>query len=488
MKDGKKGRTRRDFIKTGLTGLAFTIAAPSIVPSSVLGKNAPSNRINIGQIGFGRIARSHDLPECMRHDDVQVMAVCDVDRDRMKDGKTYIENWYKENKGQRSPVNVKMYEHYRELVNDPDIDAVIVSTPDHWHVQPAIEAALAGKDVYVQKPLSLTVEEGRVLSNVIHRTGRILQVGSQQRSLDPWPQFHRAAELVRNGRIGDIQEVLVGFGADPSGDEQPRMEVPSSLNYDMWLGSTPRVPYTEKGVHPEEGYGRPGWLRIEQFGAGMITGWGAHHVDTAHWGMGTEYTGPVEVEAEATFPQSGVWDVHTDFHVRNKYANGMIMDISNKNDQGVKWVGTEGWISCKRGPAKVTASDPGSSGNQGKSLDASDPKILDSEIGPNEVHLYRSDMEHHRNWLDSIKSRRQPVAPAEIGHRSCSACLISHIAMHTDKKLYFDPDREQFKHNDWANKRLARPQRYPYGIDYLNLSSASRAKAAGKYPFMGHGK
>ncbi|MFW5901286.1 MAG: Gfo/Idh/MocA family protein, partial [bacterium] len=484
MKDKKNGHTRRDFIKTGLTGVAFTLVAPTIVPSSVFGKNSPGNRINIGQIGFGRIARSHDLPECMRHDDVQVMAVCDVDENRMKDGKEFIENWYKENKGQRSPVNVKMYEHYRDLVNDPEIDAVIISTPDHWHVQPAIEAALAGKDIYVQKPLSLTVEGGRVLSNIIHRTGRILQVGSQQRSLDPWPQFHRAAELVRNGRIGDIQEVLVGFGADPSGEEEPRMEVPSHLNYDLWLGSTPEIPYTEKRVHPEEGYGRPGWLRVEQFGAGMITGWGAHHIDTAHWGMGTEYTGPVEIEADATFPQSGVWDVHTDFHVRNKYANGIVMDISNKNDQGVKWVGTDGWISVKRGAAQVTASDP-SSEDEGKSLDASDPKILESEIGSDEIQLYRSDMEHHRNWLDSIKSRRQPVAPVEIGHRSCSACLISHIAMHTDKKLYFDPDRERFKNNDWADARLARPQRYPYGIDFLNLSSAAKVDPPGKYPFMG---
>ncbi|MBS3772137.1 MAG: Gfo/Idh/MocA family oxidoreductase [Bacteroidales bacterium] len=487
MKDGKKGRTRRDFIKTGLTGLAFTIAAPSIVPSSVLGKNAPSNRINIGQIGFGRIARSHDLPECMRHDDVQVMAVCDVDSDRMKDGKAYIENWYKENKGQRSPVNVKMYEHYRDLVHDPEIDAVIVSTPDHWHVQPAIEAALAGKDVYVQKPLSLTVEEGRVLSNIIHRTGRILQVGSQQRSLDPWPQFHRACELVRNGRIGKVKEVYVGFGADPQGDEEPPMEVPSNLNYDMWLGSTPEVYYTEKRVHPQDGYGRPGWLRVEQFGAGMITGWGAHHVDTAHWGMGTEYSCPVEVEADATFPRKGIWDVHMGFRVTNKYANGVVMDISNMNDQGVKWVGEDGWISVKRGPAQVTASDP-SSGDQGKSLFASDPKILESEIGPNETHLYRSDMEHHRNWLDSIKSRRQPVAPVEIGHRSCSACLISHIGMHLRRKLQFDPQKERFLNDDEANKLLARPQRYPYGIDYLDLASAKSAKESEKYPFMGPGK
>ncbi|MEF8811953.1 MAG: hypothetical protein V5A47_13590, partial [Bacteroidales bacterium] len=173
--------------------------------------------------------------------------------------------------------------------------------------------------------------------------------------------------------------------------------------------------------------------------------------------------------------------------VTNKYANGVVMDISNMNDQGVKWVGEDGWISVKRGPAQVTASDP-SSGDQGKSLFASDPKILESEIGPNETHLYRSDMEHHRNWLDSIKSRRQPVAPVEIGHRSCSACLISHIGMHLRRKLQFDPQKERFLNDDEANKLLARPQRYPYGIDYLDLASAKSAKESEKYPFMGPGK
>lgn len=487
MKDNQYGHSRRDFIKTGLSGLALTLAAPTVVPSSVFGKNSPSNRINIGQIGFGRIARGHDLPLTMKHDDVQLMAVCDVDRNRMKDGKAFIENWYKENKGQRNPVNVKMYEHYRDMVNDPEIDAVIVSTPDHWHVQPAIEAALAGKDVYVQKPLSLTVEEGRVLSNVIHRTGRILQVGSQQRSMDPWPQFRRACELVRNGRIGKVKEVYVGFGADPQGEEELPMEVPSNLNYDMWLGSTPEVYYTEKRVHPQKGYGRPGWLRCEQFGAGMITGWGAHHVDTAHWGMGTTYTGPVEVEADATFPRKGLWDVHLGFRVKNKYANGALMDISNMNQQGVKWVGTDGWVYVKRGAAKVTESDPEPTGDQEKAFDASDPEILRSEIGTNEIHLYRSE-EHHRNWLDSIKSRRQPVAPVEVAHRSCTACLVSHIGMHLRRKLQFDPQKEQFVNDDEANRFLARPQRYPYGINYLNLKSASGAKSSQKYPFMGPGK
>ena len=190
------------------------------------------------------------------------------------------------------------YADYRELLANRDIDAVVISTPDHWHAIIAIHAVEAGKDVYLQKPASLTIGEGRALSNAVHRSGRIFQIGSQQRSS---PQFRYAAELVRNGRIGQLKTVEVGLPGDPSGDVEPEMPVPKTLNYDRWLGSTPDVYYTEKRVHPQAGYDRPGWLRCEQFGAGMITGWGAHHVDSAHWAMGTEYTGPSKSGARLSF-------------------------------------------------------------------------------------------------------------------------------------------------------------------------------------------
>ena len=197
----------------------------------------------------------------------------------------------------------------------------------------------------------------------------------------------------------------------------------------------------------------------------MITGWGAHHIDTAHWGMGTEYTGPIEVEANAEFPKSGLWNVHGKFEVRAKYANGVTMHISGDNPNGVKFVGSDGWIFVTRG-APVTSSDPVSNTAGKKSLDASDAKILDSVIGADEIHLYESP-EQHLNWLESIISRRQTVAPAEIGHRSCSACLVSHIAMKLDGTLYWDPRHERFHNNDAANAMLSRPQRYPWGIDYV---------------------
>ncbi|MEN8225570.1 MAG: Gfo/Idh/MocA family oxidoreductase, partial [Bacteroidota bacterium] len=284
---------RRKFIKRSALASAGMIVIPTILPSSVFGKFSPNDHINIAQIGFGRIAKTHDLPQTIKHDGVRVVAVADVDLKRADEGKQWIDKWYAENTGSENYVNAKVYQDYREMLMDPDIDAVIISTPDHWHAQPAIEAALAGKDVYLQKPASLTIQEGRQMSDTFSRTGQILQMGSQQRSLNPWPQFHRACELVRNGRIGDIRHVEVGLWGDPAGEIEPEMPVPENLDYDMWLGSTPYTYYTEKGVHPQHNYSRPGWLRIEQFGAGMITGWGAHHIDTAHWGMDTEYTGPV---------------------------------------------------------------------------------------------------------------------------------------------------------------------------------------------------
>jgi predicted dehydrogenase len=432
--------------------------------NSNISARSPNDKINIAQIGFGRIAKDHDLPLTIQHEDVRVVAVADVDLNRANDGKRWVEDWYRENRGEQK-VNVGVFQDYRELLGDESIDAVIISTPDHWHAQPAIEAALAGKDVYLQKPASLTVRGGRQMSDAFHRTGRILQIGSQQRSVTPWPQFRRAVELVRNGRIGEITRVEVGLMIDPAGDVEPEMPVPEHLDYEMWLGSTPYVYYTEKRVHPHQGYDRPGWLRCEQFGAGMITGWGAHHIDTAHWGMDTEYTGPVEIEGEAEYPTSGLWDVHGHFRIQARYANGVIMDITDDFPNGIRFVGSEGWIFVSRGGGTATASDPGT-GKTMLALDANDPKILESTIGPDEVQIAKSE-EQHRDWLDSIRSRRPPIAPAEIAHRSCSVCLLSQIAMKLQRKLYWNPNAERFKDDDEANKMLSRPQRFPYGVDYI---------------------
>ncbi len=432
---------------------------PSIVPAGVLGPNAPSKRINVGAIGTGRISRTHDMPGVWKYDHARIVAVCDLDSRRMEDAKALVNGYYGKKTG-KPYGGVKGYLDYRELLQDADVDAVLVSTPDHWHAIPAIAAVEAGKDVYLQKPASLTIAEGRALSNAVHASGRIFQIGSQQRSS---PQFRYAAELVRNGRIGQLRTVLVGLPGDPAGDEEPEMPVPKNLNYEAWVGSTPYVYYTEKRVHPQEGYDRPGWLRCEQFGAGMITGWGAHHIDSAHWAMGTEYTGPVEISGTAEFPKKGLWNVHGPFKTQGVYANGVRMIVSGEFPNGIRFEGTEGWIFVSRGNEAVTASDPVAKLKDAQALAASDPRIITSTIGPDEVHLYESS-DHHRNWLDCIRSRRPPIAPVEVAHRSCSACLLHHIAMKTRRTLHWDPIRERFRNDDEANAMLSRPQRWPYVI------------------------
>jgi len=383
----------------------------------------------------------------------------------MKDGKKLVEDFYGKKTGSQDYIDVKMYEDYKEMLLNPDIDAVVISTPDHWHAQPAIEAALKGKDIYMQKPNSLTIEEGRLLSDVVNRQGVIMQIGTQVRSTSP--QFRRAAELIRNGRIGKLHTVKLSFPGDPSGPDFPEIPVPSNLNYDMWLGATPEVPYTEMGVHPQEGYGRPGWLRREQFGAGMITGWGQHQFDLANWAMDTEYTGPLSVEALAIFPKSGLWDVHGDFMVKMEYENDLTVYANSETPVVIRYEGTEGWIEVFRGNYATTDSDPVSPQAR-EVLNASNPNILTSEIKEDEIHLYRSD-DHHKNWLDCIKSRKLPITPVEVGHRACSVCLVSHIAMKLDRKLYWDPVSEKFKNDDVANSMLSRPQRYPYGTNYIQL-------------------
>jgi predicted dehydrogenase len=447
--------SRRTFLKTSL-GAAAAAGFPTIVPSSVFGQLSPSNRINVGAIGVGRISRVHDLPGIWKYDQANIMAVCDLDANRVESGKTFINGYYSKKNG-KTYDGVTGYHHYRELLANKDIDAVVISTPDHQHAILAVDAVHAKKDVYLQKPASLTISEGRHMSDQVTASKQILQVGSQQRS---WKQFYRACELVRNGRIGEIKHVEIGLPGDPAGGDPTPMPVPTGFQYDAWLGSTPEVPYTIDRVMPLKDFSRPGWLRMEQFGAGMITGWGAHHVDTAHWGMNTELTGPVEIWGTAEFPTSGLWDVHGKFLTHARYANGITMDISGDFPNGIKWYGTKGWIFVTRDEMTTPTATAGQT-TKIEPLMASDPKILESVIGPGEVHLYQSD-DQHGNWLDCIKSRKAPTAPAEIGHRACSTCLLHHIAMKTNRHLHWDPAKERFINDDAANAMLSRPQRAPY--------------------------
>ena len=444
--DGTSGTSplsRRDFLRRSLAGAA-AVAAPTIVPASVLGANAPSHRITMGCIGVGRMGRG-DMRSFMGFREFQVLVVCDVDSNRTKDARALVEQKYAAQSKAGAYRGCAMTGDFREVVARDDIDAVMVCTPDHWHVLPAIAAAKAGKDVFLQKPLSLTIEEGRVLSDTVRRYGRVLQVGSQQRSD---LRCRQACELVRNGRIGKLHTVRVATGADPGTKLWPTMPVPENLDYDMWLGPAPWAPYTEQRVHPEKGYGRPGWLRISDYSAGMVTGWGTHHMDIAHWGAGFEHTGPVEIGAQAEFPEDGLWDVHGPFRIDYTYANGVkvIYTDTRKQKAGVRFEGTDGWVHVRRGW-----------------IDAHPKSLLKSRIRPGELRLYKS-TNHKGNFLECIKTRGETVAPVENGHRSCSACLLGHIAMRLGRKLRWDPDRERFVDDPEADRWIAKPMRAPWRL------------------------
>ena len=463
--------SRRSFLQITTAGAAGAFAVPVIVPSSVFGANAPSNRINVGAIGCGRQGRGV-MSSIIRNADTRIIAVCDLDSIRLTDAKTFTEQATGRFLG-TPHTGVKMYENYLELIANREIDAVLIATPDHQHSRLAIDAAWAGKDIYMEKPASLTIYEGRLMSNAMNATGRIMQVGSQQRSS---AQFRKACEFVRSGRIGQLKTIEVRLPGDPPGGNPTPMPIPKNLNYDAWLGSTPDVPYTEERVHPQgkdgkPDFNRPGWLRCEQFGAGMITGWGSHHFDIAHWAMDLEYSGPIEISASTTFPApgSGLWNVHGPYQSEMLYTNGVVvkgMEESEKKPNGVLFIGSEGWLFVSRGDERVTDSDPiknVSNATERGPLSASNPSII-RDLTDDEVHLYVSD-NHVRNWLDCIKSRKMPITTAEVAHRSCTACLLQQIAMHLKRKLYWDPKAERFKNDDEANSWLKRAERPNYAIE-----------------------
>jgi len=459
--------TRRGFL-----GSVAAVGFPTIIPARLLGEDAPSKTIQVGQIGFGRIAKSMDVPGILKCKGVRYVALSDLDTKRMALGKAFIDEQYAK---QSTSVGLRLYQDYHELLACSDVDAVAISTPDHWHSQPAVEAAFAGKDVYMQKPASLTIAEGRLFSNALRENKRVFLLGSQQRST---AQFHRACELVRNGRIGRVTSIEIGLPGDPSGGKKDEMPVPENLNYEMWLGSTPQVYYTEDRVHSQADAAlgsRPGWLRCEQFGAGMITGWGSHHLDIAHWAMGWEATGPTMIEGKGSFHTGGLWDVHGDYDVTLTYSDGTPMRVWNKFPNGVRFLGEKGWIFVSRGAAKMTASDPTAPGKPLKALDASNPRLLEGETGPGEVHLYKHSGNHHQNWIDCIRTRAETIVTAETAHRSCSACLLAHIGMKLGRKLTWNPVSERFVSDELANTMLERAERAPYGTRraYERLSKKS---------------
>ena len=463
MKTPPPNLTRRDFTRAALLG-AGAIALPNVIPARLLGANAPSNRIRVGQIGCGRIARGHDMPSVLHSGLADYVAVCDLDAHRAADGRQFVEDFYREEK--RPAPTVAVYRDYHEMLAQTDIDAIVISTPDHWHAEPALAAIYAGKDVYLQKPMTMTHAEGGLLRAAVMKSDRIFQLGSQQRSSE---QFRRACELVRSGRVGRLQRVEIGLPIDPTAPDEAPQTVPADLDYTRWLGPTAEAPYTEQRVHPQQGYDRPGWLRHDAYCLGMITGWGAHHYDILHWALDVELGGPGRIEGRADFPANKIWNVHGAYHVELTYRNDVRVVVSDQFPNGLKFIGDAGWIFVSRG--SVPTRDPKVARGRLRPLDASDPRLLDPKGVTVQLPVSR---EHHENWLECVRSRRAPLVPAPVAHRSNTACIVSWIAMKVGRPLTWDAKAERFVNDDAANAHLTRTERAPYGAMRLAAARNSR--------------
>jgi predicted dehydrogenase len=390
-----------------------------------------------------------------------MVAVCDLDSKRVDIAKNKVEEFYK-SKGETN-VQVKTYHDFHDVLNNPEIDAVIVSVPDHQHALVAVQAVLAGKDVYVQKPLTYSISEAIALRTAVQSRKRILQTGSQQRSEKPWQTFRIASEAVRNGRIGKLKTVKIGIGIDrPKGVKPMPQTPPATFDYERWLGPAPEQPFMEFRTHPQDSIdGRPGWITTEDFGLGMITNWGAHHIDIAHWGMGMELGGPESVVAKADFMKDDVWTVHTTYHVEMMYPNNVQVIMDNSYQNGILFEGSAGSVFCARGSERQTASDPVQNTQESTrkpSLWASNDKILYPRIGP-EGKIWMPSQDHYRNWLESILSRKEPIAPVDQSSRSLEACAVAWIGMKLNRKLTWDAKKEMFVGDKEANAMISRKAR-----------------------------
>ncbi|MCX7048557.1 MAG: Gfo/Idh/MocA family oxidoreductase [Candidatus Sumerlaeota bacterium] len=447
---------RRVFLKEAAKAAgagAAILAAPAIIPASALGADkavAPSNRIGMGIIGTGNQGLG-ELGNWLGDERVQVLAVCDVNRESpgywggvaggREVARKRVEDKYAEARRSGKYKGCEAYEDFRELLARPDIDAVYIATPDHWHAIIAIAAAKALKDIYGQKPLSLTIAEGRAMCDAVKRYGRVFQAGSQQRS--DW-NFRRACELVRNGRIGKLQTVrcgLPGGTPDYSAGKSVKTEitpVPNGFNYDLWLGPAPYAPYC-----PARCFVNFRW--VFDYSGGQLTDWGGHHPDIAQWGMGTELSGPERiVNARAQYATHPIWNTATEYYFECIYKSGVKLIVSNKERGGVTFEGTDGKVWANRG------------------THSAEPKSLLKEvIAPEEIHLYESS-NHFRNFIDCVISRREPVAPVEVAHRSISIAHLGNIAMRVGRDIRWNPDKEEIIGDTEAAAQLSRAFREPW--------------------------
>ena len=432
-----KKTSRRDFVRRSVAAGAGIFVFPAILPSSALGlggKRAPSDRIVIGAIGTGSQGMSNMRDFLRLKDAVQYVAVCDVDSLRLANAKETVDTANK-NKDCRT------YSDFREFLEKEKLDAVSLALPDHWHGIIYTEAVNKKLNVYGEKPICRTIKDGQTIVAAVKKNNIIWQTGSWQRSL---PNFHRGAELAINGRAGKIKRIEVGLPDGGRGIGTPPVkDPPPELNWEMWLGPAPKVPF--------RGISHWNWRWILDYSGGQMTDWAGHHIDIANWGAGLEHTGPVEISGKGIYPPEGIYNAPVEYDINCKYANGIEMRIANasrlKLGMGTTWYGDLGWIHTDRG----------------NRLSASDPKILEEVIGENETHLYKSE-NHWQNFIDSIHSGTPAIAPIDVAYRAISVALLGEIAMTTGQTIRWDPDKEEIIDNTMASRLLSRPYRKPWTL------------------------
>ena len=431
MRKRMPGLSRRRFLQ----GLAAAAAAPLVVPASVFGAQgqaAPSNRITVGFIGTGKMAKDYHLPSLLGMGDVQALAVCEVDTTRRQFAKKAIEDRYGQD---RQFKGCAEYTDFREMLARKDIDAVCIATPDHWHAIPAIEACKAGKDVYCEKPLTLTIREAKLCIDAVRKFKRVFQTGSQQRS-NVFGPFREAVEFIRSGRIGKVKTITVGVGGPSKWCDLPEEPLEPGLEWDLWLGQAPKRPYNSilspRGMHNHF----PAWRNYREYSGGGHTDMGAHHYDIAQWALDMDRSGPVEIIPPA--------DPSTGTGVKYVYANGV--EMTHGGPGGCTFVGTEGRIYIERGR-----------------LESQPESLVKEPLRPGEVHLFRSPG-HHRNWIDCIRTRKDPIADVEAGARTVTIVHLGNLAYWYGRRLKWDPKKWEFPGDKEANTWLDRQRRDPWQL------------------------
>ncbi len=434
-------QTRRQFVKrsAGLVASGLLIPPTFATAADTTNKpRSPNERFGIGAIGM-RYQGTVIADKAVAHGDI--VAICDVDRQIAEKAKDHFGG------------KADLYEDYREMIARPDVDVVTIGTPDHWHTAMVVAACRAGKDVYCEKPLTLIIDEGKLLTKVVKETGAVVQVGTWQRSDH---RFRLACELVKAGLIGTLKKVTVVLGKNKTGGPFQRQDPPAHFNWDLWQGQTPDVPYIAERSH----YTFRWWY---EYSGGQMTDWGAHHLDIAQWGMGTQHTGPVEIDGQATFPHvTDGYNVAIDYAVKYRYANGVELELADHGRNGILFEGDGGRIFVNRGsvsglPVEQLKSNP--LPRDQFQLYAHDDLSLPIRTGKHD-----SIITHMANFFDCIRTRNLPVSDINSQHRSVSVCHLANISMRLGRKLKWDPEQELFVDDKEANGWLSREQRAPYQL------------------------